>query len=60
MIIMALPIIDAKKIHNHMETKVIITRFQQGMIRYKVGLWLIKLAAFIMWTNVEVVESDDI
>lgn len=46
--------VDAKKIMNKVTLCVKLKRSRQSELRIKIGIWLIKLAALIMWIQLEI------
>lgn len=54
---MAENIIDAKELVSDITINVTIKRYNQHFIRYNIGIWLIRLATWIMWENVEWAED---
>jgi hypothetical protein len=49
-------IVDAKELAGNITINIKVTRYNQWQFRYNLGLWLIQLAAWIMWINIEVEE----
>jgi hypothetical protein len=50
--------VDAKDIANDVTIEITVIRYKQWVIRYNIGLWLIKLASLVMWCNVEIIENE--
>lgn len=49
--------VDVKKLAKEVTISVVLRDFKQWQIRIRVGMWLIKLAAWIMWVNIEFKEK---
>lgn len=54
---MAKSLIDAKDLASDLSIEVVVTRYNEMIIRHNIGIWLIKLAAWIMWSDVKIVED---
>ena len=54
---MTLIIGDTKRIANHITMKVELKRYQGWLWRVKLGMLLIRLAAWIMWVDVEIKDA---
>ena len=51
--------VDAKQIMNRVTMQIKIGRMNEFRVRAAIGVFLIKLAALIMWCNIEVEDNAD-
>ncbi len=56
---MAENIIDSKELFSDITIEVTIARYNQHKIRYAIGLWLMRMAAWVMWENIVIAEDAD-
>ena len=54
---MAQAVFDAKAMAHNLTLTVRIQRMAQWRWRIKLGFWLIQLAAWVMWVNIEIDEE---
>ena len=51
---MAQAVIDTKMLANHITIHAKIARMTQWQWRIRLGMWLMRLAAWVMWVNLEI------
>jgi hypothetical protein len=57
---MASATLDVKEVANNITLNVTLKHHKQWRVRLAVGAWLIRLAAWVMWMNVEFKEPVEI
>lgn len=58
--LMAEAILDSRRIAKRVTVQVRIKRFTEWRWRLKLGLLLFRLAAWVMWVNIEIVDNNQV
>lgn len=51
--------IDARELAHGITAEVRVRRWTEWRLRMRVALWLIRLAMWVGWMNVEIIEADE-